>query len=140
MKQAAITFLLATTLVLGACSSKAPPADTVPVPTPVVGTSSASSVTADSTVRIIPMTVTTFKFEPNAVTLKKGEKVKIRITGIEGVHGIGVPALGINVPVNPGETVDIDVPTDTAGTYEFYCTIPCGPGHDSMKGTIVIEA
>lgn len=28
---------------------------------------------------------------------------------------------------------------DKPGTYEFLCTIKCGPGHDDMKGKLVIE-
>jgi heme/copper-type cytochrome/quinol oxidase subunit 2 len=28
---------------------------------------------------------------------------------------------------------------DKPGTYEFICTIKCGPGHDDMKGKLVIE-
>ncbi|OGN08513.1 MAG: hypothetical protein A2750_02200 [Candidatus Yanofskybacteria bacterium RIFCSPHIGHO2_01_FULL_45_42] len=28
---------------------------------------------------------------------------------------------------------------DKPGTYEFLCAIKCGPGHDDMKGKLVIE-
>lgn len=28
---------------------------------------------------------------------------------------------------------------DKSGTYEFVCTIKCGPGHDDMKGKLIIE-
>lgn len=28
---------------------------------------------------------------------------------------------------------------DKPGTYEFICAIKCGPGHDDMKGKLIIE-
>lgn len=71
--------------------------------------------------------------------MKKGEKIIVRVTGAEGVHGFKVPGLGINQTVNFGTTVDVAVPTDAAGTFEFLCSVPCGSGHKSMRGTIVIE-
>lgn len=89
--------------------------------------------------RVIPVTSENWKFTPNVITVKKGEKVQLQVTGISGTHGFAIPDLGINIPVAPGQTVTIDLPTDTVGTYAFFCSIPCGPGHFDMKGQVVIE-
>lgn len=105
-----------------------------------VQSSASSAVPADtSSERIVPMTVTDWEFSPKAITAKKGEKIIVRLTGIGGVHSFGSQELGLNVKVNPGETVDIEIPTGTAGTFSFRCMIPCGPGHKDMTGTIIIS-
>jgi heme/copper-type cytochrome/quinol oxidase subunit 2 len=88
--------------------------------------------------RVIEVTVEDFKFAPTSITVKKGEKVVIRMTGLSGRHGFAVPDLGINTEIPEGKTVDIDIPTDTAETFAFKCSIPCGPGHRDMTGTITI--
>lgn len=90
------------------------------------------------TSRTITMTVESFQFTPNIITAKKGEKVKIRMTGLSGTHGFAIPDLGINTAIAAGKTVHVELPTDRAGTFTFFCSIPCGPGHKNMKGTITI--
>jgi len=98
---------------------------------------SASSVDA-SGVRIIEMTAADWNFSPNAITSKKGEKVIVRLTGSTGIHSFGIKDLNVNVKINPGEIMDIEIPTDTVGTFEFRCMVPCGPGHKEMTGTLVV--
>ncbi len=85
------------------------------------------------------MDVSNFQFAPNVVTFKKGENVIIRLTNIAGEHSFQSTALGIDTIVPEGQTVDIPVPTGTAGVYDFRCGIPCGPGHRDMTGQIIIQ-
>ncbi len=85
------------------------------------------------------MTSTDWTFSPLTIQAKKGEKVVVRLTNVNGIHSFGAMELGLNVRINPGETKDIVIPTDKAGTFEFRCLVPCGPGHKDMKGTIVIS-
>ncbi len=90
------------------------------------------------TVRVVAITAANWKFSPNAITAKKGEKVQIVVTGVEGMHGFASPGLGINASIAAGQTVTIDLPTDKAGSFDFFCSVPCGSGHKDMKGTIII--
>lgn len=87
----------------------------------------------------ITITATNFAFTPNMIRVNKGEKVKLNFAGAEGYHGVGIKDLGINVSFAAGETKTIDLPTDKAGTFSFRCSVPCGPGHREMIGTIIIE-
>lgn len=89
--------------------------------------------------RIIEMKASDWEFSPSAITAKKGEKLIVRVTGVEGQHSFAIADLGINVAVAPGEVKDIEIPTDKAGTFEFRCRIPCGPGHKDMMGSLVIS-
>lgn len=104
----------------------------------VSGTTVSDPLTAEP--RILNMTVTDWAFSPTVVNARKGERVTLRLTGGEGVHGFRATQLGIDEEVKPGETIEITIPTDTVGTFEFACDVPCGPGHKDMKGTIVISA
>ena len=89
--------------------------------------------------RIIPVTAELWKWTPNVIQAKQGEVVTLQVTGVSGTHGFSVPALGINETIFTGKTVNIPLPTGTAGTFDFACSIQCGPGHNDMKGQIVIE-
>ena len=96
------------------------------------------TVQAGASARIITVATSNFVFTPNAITVKKGEKITLRLQGKEGMHGFGIPDLGINTSVAEGKTVDVELPTDQTGTFSFRCTVPCGPGHKEMTGTITI--
>ncbi len=101
--------------------------------------SAATSTKPVSDVRVINVTADNFKFTPNIITVKKGEKVVVHLSDANGVHGFGSKDLGFNVTINPGETKDVTIPTDKAGTFSFRCTVPCGPGHMDMTGQIIIQ-
>lgn len=105
-------------------------------------TSSASSAEAvvPGTTRTITINVTDWSFNPASITVAKGEKVKLQLVGGTGIHSFAVPGLGMNVRIAAGETVTVDLPTNTEGTFDARCAIPCGPGHRDMKATIVITA
>jgi len=90
--------------------------------------------------RTITMTAELWKFTPNVVTVKQGEKVTLEVTGVSGTHGLSIPGLGINETIIQGQTVSVDVPTDKVGTLDFLCSIQCGSGHSDMSGKIIIEA
>ena len=89
--------------------------------------------------RVITVNVDRWSFTPAAITAKKGESVEVDIVGGTGTHGFTIPGLGISQTVNAGETVTVNLPTDTEGTFEFFCSIPCGAGHKDMRGTVTIE-
>lgn len=89
--------------------------------------------------RVISVTVENWSFSPAAITVKQGEIVELHLQGVSGTHGFSVPGLGINVPVAPGETKLVPLPTETAGTFAGRCSIPCGAGHSDMKFSVTVE-
>lgn len=100
----------------------------------------AAAVPADAGARTIKMTAELWKFTPNVIKAKQGEKVTLEITGVSGTHGLSVPELGINETVFQGKTISVNVPTDKTGTFDFRCSIQCGSGHNDMTGQIIIES
>jgi len=109
------------------------PAPEEPASEPAVET------TEEPAARVIRVEASSWQFSPSTIIASVGENVTIQIVGIDGIHGFAVPSLGINVSVAAGETVNVTLPTDTAGSYSLLCNIPCGSGHSSMNGTIVIQ-
>ncbi len=98
-----------------------------------------SAAAPASQTRAIDVTVANWSFSPATITAKKGEKVQLRITGGTGIHSFAVADLGINVRIEPGQTVTVDLPTDKTGTFGVRCRIPCGEGHQTMSSTVVIS-
>lgn len=100
---------------------------------------SACSPQAQPSARIIDVVVTDWSFTPAVITVKKGEKVQLRLKGDEGIHSLLVTDLGINVRVEADAEVIVDIPTDVAGTFNGRCGVPCGSGHRDMLLTILVE-
>jgi cytochrome c oxidase subunit 2 len=106
--------------------------------TSVAAASAAASVVPPK-IRTIVVSVSTWEFSPSAISVKKGEKVQLQLIGGEGTHSFAVPDLGMNVRVEAGQSVTVDLPTDEAGTFDFRCMVPCGEGHKDMTGKLTIE-
>ncbi len=101
--------------------------------------SAASSAKPTAQARVVNVVVEDFAFTPSVIKVKKGEKVTLALEGKTGIHGYAVPGLGINARVEADNTVSVTIPTDKTGTFDVFCSIPCGSGHKSMKSTIIIE-
>ena len=93
--------------------------------------------TVEPLVREIKITAKRFEFDKTEIQVKKGEKVKIVVENTDFPHGIIIPDL-----VDPSTQTDFnefEIPTDEAGEFFFYCATPCGAGHGTMTGKIVIS-
>lgn len=80
-----------------------------------------------------------YTFSPVALTVKKGEKTRIVLKNTGGMHDFVVDELQIRTAViNDGKEDFIEFTPDTAGSFEFYCSVG---NHRAMgmKGTIVVQ-
>ena len=89
--------------------------------------------------RAIVITARRFEFVPSTITLKKGETVKLFVTSEDVTHGLFIRPLKIDTDLTPGETQQITVTPQTAGTFTAICHHFCGAGHGNMKLTVVVE-
>lgn len=106
-----------------------------------------STGTADSTttqdnaaaqegqVKEITVKATNFKFEPSEIRVKKGEKIKLTLVNEEGVHGLMIHELNINIEGNGSA----EFVADKVGEYNLMCSVMCGTGHGDMIGKIIVE-
>ena len=89
-------------------------------------------------------------FVPDELVVHAGDTVKITVYNEDTMdHGFAIDALGVNV-VLPAASQDnttgditpsvtpITFTASTAGAFTWYCTNPCGPGHVTMIGTLVV--
>lgn len=80
-----------------------------------------------------------FGFEPSVIEVNKGDRVKITATSRDVPHGFAILELGVRETINPGEVTNIEFAADKAGTFSFFCSVPCGAGHSSMRGQLIVR-
>ncbi len=92
--------------------------------------------------QMAPKTITIiahrFAFEPNQISLKKGEPVVLQLTTADVTHGFYLKPLRIDEVIEPGKTTTVHVTPQTAGTFTTICDHFCGANHGNMKMTIVV--
>jgi len=128
-KLSLFALLIVAGLTLGGCNLFGPSTD-------IEESSEVSEENIDFTLNL-----KSFSFTPNALTMKAGETIKVKIESSGGIHDFVVDELGVNSgTVNTGDskTFEITAPADSAGEYEFYCSVG---NHRSqgMVGTIIVE-
>lgn len=80
-----------------------------------------------------------FKFTPDKIEVKKGDKVKITFKNISGFHDFVIEGLNVNTKqIKAGEKDSVEFTADKVGSFEFYCSVG---SHRSMgmKGTLVVN-
>ena len=98
------------------------------------------SLAAQQAPRVIEVTAKKYEFQPSTIEVQEGERVVLRVTSADRLHGIGIKKFGVNKEVPKGETVDVEFVASAAGTYQVLCTEECGKGHDHMVGSLVVKA
>jgi heme/copper-type cytochrome/quinol oxidase subunit 2 len=81
-----------------------------------------------------------FSFSPSEIRLPKGADINLTLANpaTNGVvHDLTVPALGIHVVANTGETRTIGLRSLAAGRYEAYCGMP-GHADLGMRATVTV--
>ena len=98
-----------------------------------------ASGTLENGIRVINVKAFRFDFEPNQITVNKGEKVKLIVTSTDVTHGFAMPDYDINVPLPAGKQTIIEFTADKQGTFQFFCSVYCGTGHSAMRGTLIVK-
>jgi len=82
-----------------------------------------------------------FGFAPSEIRLPKGTDLNLTLTNPSAngvVHDLTVPALGIHIVANPGETRTLGLRGLAAGRYDAYCSVP-GHADLGMRATVIID-
>jgi plastocyanin len=78
-------------------------------------------------------------WDPEYITVNKGDTVRLRITGHDVVHGFAIGKLGIDVePIIPGEVTTVEFVANEVGQFTYYCNVWCDPYHYRMRGTLEV--
>ena len=80
-----------------------------------------------------------YSIDPAVIHVKTGESVALDVTTADVQHGLDIPELGIKQPVQPGRTTTVAFTAPAKGEYRITCGVICGPHHEDMTGSLVVE-
>ncbi len=99
----------------------------------------ATSLVPDANTRVVEVSGLNFSFAPNVINAKVGEKLAVKFTNTEGFHDFVIDELNVKSKTIPQGTSDtVMIPTDKAGTYEFFCSVS-NHRQKGMVGKLIIE-
>ena len=108
---------------------------------PYVGTGSRPAVPSIAGAPEVRVQAENFTFSPSEVRVPKGTAANLTLvnpasTGV--VHDFTVPALGIHVVAEPGQTATAGLRDLPAGRYPAFCSVP-GHADLGMRASLVVE-
>lgn len=78
-------------------------------------------------------------WSPEIVTVNKGDRVRLRITSRDVVHGFAIGQMDIDAGrIMPGDVMMVDFVADRAGRFTYYCDVWCSPNHPRMRGVLEV--
>jgi len=87
----------------------------------------------------VVVTESNYKFTPNKITAKKGQKTRIVFKNSGGMHDFRVDELQLATSIiQNGEEDFVEFTPDKTGTYEFYCSVG-NHRQMGMVGTLTVE-
>ena len=77
-------------------------------------------------------------FSVKEIRVKKGDRVRIAVTNIKGMHDFVIDEFGVKQETPLNEKTVIEFVADKAGTFEYYCS---KPGHRAKGqwGKLIVE-
>jgi cytochrome c oxidase subunit II len=101
---------------------------------------SASTVGGQAAPKTINITAHRFTYDPDEITLKKGEPVVLVVKSQDVPHGLRIKELNVDLKIPAHGTAQAQFTPDTTGDFVGQCSVFCGSGHGSMKITLhVVE-
>ncbi|MBT4269014.1 MAG: hypothetical protein HN580_24290 [Deltaproteobacteria bacterium] len=84
----------------------------------------------------------TLNLKQPVIRVKKGDKVVLKLTSSDVIHGFSLKDFGIFITdgILPGKVKLVSFTADRVGTFTFTCNAICGEKHEQMKGTIIVTA
>src|SRR5262245_53355201 len=79
-----------------------------------------------------------FEFSPAQIEACVGETLVFEVSSRDFAHGFSLPELGLRIDSVPGQTVELKVELQRAGSFTFLCDNFCGEGHEKMAGHLVV--
>ena len=81
----------------------------------------------------IEITAKRFAYDPDTITLKKGEPVIFVLRSVDVTHGLKIEALGLKSDdIKKGKDTEIRFTPQQTGHFEGKCAHFCGKGHGTM--------
>jgi len=85
------------------------------------------------------LTARSFSYDPNVITVNKGDRVILRVKSEDVTHGLYVDDYDLQVHVHPGDVGTVEFVADKPGKFKLRCADTCGPLHPFMIGELVVQ-
>jgi nitrous-oxide reductase len=100
-------------------------------------------ITVDGDTVIIKQTAVRSHFTPEIVEIPPDKHVIWTLTNVEqakdATHGFALPYYGINLSIEPGESITFEFDADRGGVFSWYCTEFCSALHLEMMGYLLVQ-
>jgi cytochrome c oxidase subunit 2 len=95
--------------------------------------------TAPPRARTIRMEARSFEYLPASVRVGRGDLVTLELVALDVVHGAHIDGYGVELTADPGQTARATFVADRPGIFRIRCSVPCGPLHPFMSGTLRVD-
>ena len=75
-----------------------------------------------------------FEYLPAEITLKVGVPVVFELTSEDVTMGFNLPDFKVRTDIVPEKVTRLPFTPDRTGTFDYYCDVFCGDGHEDMSG------
>ena len=124
-----------------------PTATPTPSPSPQAPTSATPTPEPQQTITPAPKPIVKefhiiakqYTFEPNTITVDKGDRVRLHVKSDDVTHGISIPDFGVIEIIKVGQPITVEFIASKAGVFGMFCSEYCGAGHPNMKGTLIVR-
>lgn len=89
--------------------------------------------------RDITVVAADFRFTPDRIEAVQDELVRVTVRSGDVTHSFNIDEYRIARRVPAGGSVIVEFRADRVGTFPFYCSISSEPGHDQMRGQLVVR-
>lgn len=92
----------------------------------------------DENVKVVQVEGGSFYFDPDTITVKKGQAVKIVLNSVDTMHNFVIDEFDVKTEiVQSGNTAEVTFTPDQVGEFEYYCSVG---NHRAlgMVGTLVV--
>jgi cytochrome c oxidase subunit II len=93
---------------------------------------------SDEGAKVVKISAKRYEFSPQEISLKKGVPVILQLMTEDRSHGFSAPSMNLQAEILPGKITELKVTPQKAGTFDFFCDVFCGSGHEGMNGRITV--
>jgi heme/copper-type cytochrome/quinol oxidase subunit 2 len=86
--------------------------------------------------RTFHVDATSFAFSPAELKVNPGDRVTIKLTSSDVVHGLYLDSYDLQISADPGQTSELTFIAVQAGSFRFRCSVTCGDLHPFMIGKL----
>ena len=79
-----------------------------------------------------------WEYMPAEIKVNRGDRVTLKLTSTDVVHGLSVDGYDVEMTADPGQTASVSFVADRPGAFRFRCTVTCGNLHPFMIGKIYV--